>query len=653
MVVSRGVCIATVFAVALVTSGRSTAGNPIERENALAGSSLWMAPISSNVIEGFTSEVSVDPGGDVHFHVSALAGSGYRIEIYRIGWYGGAGGRLVACLPGCGTTKLAQTQPAPIVNASTGEAFAPWPETDVLTTSRDWVSGYYVGKLVDSVGGLSVGSVDVPFVVREIGATPSAAVVQVPVNTWQAYNPWGGKSTYDVNSSGGIPAVKVSFDRPLALDRPTYPAGQNNFFNWEVPLVRFLEREGVDVSYTTDIDTDSDPSSFLRHRLVITAGHDEYWTSTIRTAFEAARSAGTNLAFMGANTGYWQVRYEENRRTMVAYKYAPDPESARDLRTGLFRELTPPRSECSLLGVQHDGGRPTAADPQQAYVIPDVASTDPWFVGTGLVPRSKLLNLVGYEWDTFEPACAPALVTQLLVYPGPPVAGAAVRYVDSSSGARVFSSGSLQFSWGLDDFQNHRVASVGLQQLVRNALADLLRPAPPVDVQARVGPAGVELSAHVQGADPRVTSFIFARRAEGDGSGSASTVITCALTAATCVDTPPAHSTYTYTAVAADRWNTSLPTQGVQISVPNHLPSVLIVGPRHVRRGAHVQFRAVTSDSDGDNLQIEWQVNGKAVDEHSSTLQVTLRRKGAKRISVRVDDGFGGATVARTRITVS
>jgi hypothetical protein len=549
--------------------------------------------------------------------------------------------------------EFGQTQPAAIIDAATGEATAPWPVTDVLLTSREWISGYYVGKLTAFVGGLSVGSADVPFVVRAGDAAPSAALVQVPVNTWQAYNPWGGKSTYDLQGTGLIPAVKVSFARPFAIDQPIYTIGRNNFFNWEVPLVRFLEREGVDVSYATDVDTDADPASFLRHRLVITAGHDEYWTSAIRTAFEIARSAGTNLAFMGANTGYWQVRYEDDRRTMVAYKFAHDPVSAWASQTVRFRELTPPRSECSLLGVQHDYGRPQTADPQPAYVVPELASADPWFVDTGLAPGAKLPSLVGYEWDTFEPSCAPAPVTQLLTYPGPPVAGAAVRYVDSFSGARVFSSGSLQFSWGLDNFENHHVASVGVQQLVRNAIADLLRPAPPVDVEVHVRAVRVELSARVRGGDPRVTSLRFSRHADAEPSAAPSTIITCAVPADMCFDAPPGHAAYSYEAVVTDAWGASLSSEGVKVDVPNHRPTVAIIGPRRARRGEHVRFVVTASDADGDDVQIAWHVNGKAVKTQSSALELTLRRRGDTRLSVRVDDGFGSATVARMRVRVS
>src|SRR5205807_7488832 len=140
-------------------------------------------------------------------------------------------------------------------------------------------------------------------------------LVQVPANTWQAYNDWGGRSLY---SGPNEPAgYRVSFDRPFAGGHDAAFRGEQAPLAIEIQVVRFLERNGYDVAYQTDLDTDRDPASLLTHRLVMVAGHDEYWTKTIRDAFDAARDRGVNLAFMGANIGFWQMRYEDDRQTIV------------------------------------------------------------------------------------------------------------------------------------------------------------------------------------------------------------------------------------------------------------------------------------------------------------------------------------------------
>ena len=252
------------------------------------------------------------------------------------------------------------------------------------------MSGYYEARLVLTSGG-DGGSYPIYFVVRESLLRASAILVQVPVNTWQAYNSWAGKSLYGFSSDGGVAGNRVSFDRPYAVERP---GNQATPLEWEIQVARFLEREGYDVSYQTDVDTDRDPGSLLRHRLVITVGHGEYWTKGERDAFDAARDQGTNLAFMGSNTGYWQVRYEDDRRTIVGYKSAADPNPDPALKTMLFRALVPPRYECALLGVAHIGGLG-----QGDYAVTAAGAADPWLQGTGLAAGATLANLVGREFD--------------------------------------------------------------------------------------------------------------------------------------------------------------------------------------------------------------------------------------------------------------
>ncbi len=441
--------------------------NPVQVENALPGSTAWQRQLAgAGAIEGYPSETSVLPGSMLRLHVSTQPAASYRVDVFRLGWYQGAGARRMACLPGCSGQKPGTPQPTPPPDA-TGEVRAGWPATDEIAIAPDWVSGYYVAKLVLVSGPQEGRAATVPFIVRAPSSRRSAILVQAPVNTWQAYNSWGGKSLYDFNSSNGVPATRVSFERPIIEERVlNYP------FTWEYPLVRFLEREGYDVAYATNVDTHRDPMQLQRHRLVMTAGHDEYWTKEIRDGLEAALAARTNLAFMGANTGVWQVRYENSERTMVGYKSPADPIADPSRKTVRFRELQPPRPECRLLGVQSAGGLAAPNDPPRNYTPTDAATSDRWFAGTGLTPSSVLRNLVGYEWDTVRPGCETPPLTVLFHYEGTPSNGDAVRYV-APSGAKVFSAGSLQYSWGLDDWSSRGTAHPGLQRFVRNALAEL------------------------------------------------------------------------------------------------------------------------------------------------------------------------------------
>jgi N,N-dimethylformamidase beta subunit-like protein len=458
--------------------------NRVQAENALPGSSGWQTPAApAHAIEGYTSEVSVAPGETLHLHVSTSPAARYRVEIYRLGWYGGTGGRLEACLPSCEADEAGTPQPlAP--PAANGYLDAGWPITDAIRVPGTWVSGYFLAvlRLSSGAGGW------IPFVVRAPARQRSAILVQAAVNTWQAYNRWGGMSLYknaDGTSCKGV-CTRVSFNRP-------YDPTTQNLWSFEVPLVHFLEQSGYDVSYVTDVDVDRDPGQLLRHRLVVTAGHDEYWTKAIRDGFDHARTLGTNLAFMGANTGYWQMRYANARRTIVEYRLRRlDPEADPALKTVRFRDLVPPRPECELEGVQYVRSGEESIGGQHDYVPASAALGDPWFAGTGFTQAGVLPELVGYEWDAVQPGCRSPVPTVLFHYPGPPAPADAVRFT-ASSGAQVFSAGSLSFAKGLDEFPAHTGAQPSadprLEAFVRNAFAELLQPAQPRGLRGTVGTA--------------------------------------------------------------------------------------------------------------------------------------------------------------------
>ena len=343
-------------------------GNPIPAENAHAGTSAWQIELAPpHAVEGYASEVSLLPGQTLHLHVSSRGHLRYRVEVYRIGWYGGTGGRLMPCLA-C-RTRVGVRQPTPAPDPQTGVLRLSWPVTDVVPIGAGWASGYYMANLVVQAGKLVGRGSWIPFIVREPATRCAAISVQASVNTWQAYNRWGGRSLYWNHT--GVGDNHVSFDRPYDMrGYPPIGGPQANQPFGEFPLVRFLERYGYDVAYTTDVDTDGNPNELLCHRVVMTSGHDEYWTKTMRDAFEAARDAGVNLAFVSGDSGYWQMRYEDNRRTIVEYRTADnDPESGpgpkddhvprtrptgvpadgRDVRRGRLRRL----HRCRRCGYAH------------------------------------------------------------------------------------------------------------------------------------------------------------------------------------------------------------------------------------------------------------------------------------------------------------
>jgi hypothetical protein len=549
------------------TTARASA-NPIPAENLRAGTAQWLAAEAPPpLIEGYSSSVSTAPGETISFHVSTNPAASYRIVIYRLGWYGGTGGTLVTCLPSCDGHFAGSPQAVPPPFGVLGEVRADWPASTTLTIPAGWVSGYYVAHLLLTSGPGS-GTVDrVPVIVREAVARRSQVLAMVPVNTWQAYNGWGGKSLYPHSSIDGRPAAAVSFDRPYFIG-----AGRQEMTDWEIALVRWLEREGYDLSYQTDVDTHRDPAGLRAHRLVLTLGHGEYWTKEMRDGFEAARAAGTNLGFLGANTAYWQVRYTNSERTMIGYKSLYDPEPVVELKTALFREIG--RPECALLGVQHQGGLQDWR--RHDYVVTAAGARDPWAVGSGLVEGSRIENVVSVERDTV-PSIGCGYPTVLFRYDaGGETLGdaAAVRYT-AESGARVFSAGTMELGWALDSYpgavDDSARVDPRLQRFMVNAMEDLIRPAPPRTIGVLATKDDVRVTIH-QAHDPRIGWEVY-RRAGADEAPLTDPAWerVCRATNPICIDRYAPPGDVRYAVVSYDAWARSAPVLSSPFAIPRAL----------------------------------------------------------------------------------
>ena len=492
--------------------------NATQAENALAGTTAWQRTQLGNV-ELYADQIGALPGDAVDVHVNTAYR--YRLRVYRLGWYGGAGARLMTCIPSCAGDEPGTVQhrfPA----AGDSPQRAGWSTSDTLQTQPDWPSGYYLIE-AELTSGSVAGRIGTTYLIlrQPPDQQPSQILVQVPVNTWEAYNGWGGHSLYNFSPLGA--AVRVSFDRP-------FDHQANSPLWWEIQTVRFLEREGYDVSYQTDVDTDADPGSLLRHRLVIVNGHDEYWTSKMRDGFDAAVAGGTNLAFMSSNDAYWNIRYEDGGRTILTYKSLYDPNPDPTQKTAMFREIG--RPECLLEGLEHFGMiKPTtrALD----YTVTADGAADPWLAGTGLRAGDTIAGVVGREHDTVSdyPGCRHPGEVTLFHYDGSEdgVPGDATRYT-APSGARVFASGAQEFSWALDGYRaddtTALAAPIGVdrtapvdprvQQFMRNALDDLTRPQPPPQALRVRQPGGWRVRTGWPD-DPRVVGrYVFRLRDTGE-----------------------------------------------------------------------------------------------------------------------------------------
>jgi hypothetical protein len=370
--------------------------NAIVLENQKPGTTAWkITNQATTEIAGYASATSVNKGGSLPIKVSLAQQGNYTLDVYRLGYYGGTGGRLITS---SGTLR-GSNQPIPRPARGTLLIQCNWKTSFTLQTAADWTSGLYIAKLTDQRTGKQS---QIWFVVRDDNST-SDILFQSSFTTYLAYNTFGGRSLYGFGNPDGQRAFKVSFDRPFAQ---TNGSGEfNNLLRWEYNMVRWLESQGYDVSYVTGVDIHSNAQLLRQHRLFLSVGHDEYWSLEQRNAVEQARNTGLNLCFFSANSAYWRVRFENSstgvpNRVMACYKddWQQDPAAASNpsTATNKFRSPQNNRPENALLGVMY------VADKDVVYGGYDFVvsnSADPYYANTGLQNGDRLSQLVGFEWD--------------------------------------------------------------------------------------------------------------------------------------------------------------------------------------------------------------------------------------------------------------
>ena len=494
-------------------------------------------------IQGFATDISVNLGETVAFKVKTHSPK-YRIDVYRMGWYNGSGARLQETIRPAVPLPQVQPQckvgPFRLVDCGNWQVSASW------RVPAEAVSGVYIARLVreddapiswQSEGERNPPDVKPPvsphsygasgfgklrdamkekraslmfFVVRDDNGR-SDMLLQTSDATWVALNRYGDAST----AGPGARANKVSYNRPITNRDGVIPA---QFFNSEYPLVRWLERNGYNVSYFSEVDTDRHGDKIKDHRIFLTGGYDAFWSGAQRTHVEAARDAGVNLAFLSGQTMFWRTRYEPSvdgsktpYRTLVCFKEtlaAGKLDPNKDEWTGTWRDsgaYNPigPKPENALTGTigtvggfRNDrlmlSGKHAKLRFWRNTDVAKMKDSDTMYLGTGVL---------GHTWDEdLDNGSRPAGLVNLseTIVDGVEYVQDAGTVYDSGtgthhltlyrapSGALVFSAASAQYSWGLDPLHTYftrpsgprvRPAASGavkaIQQATVNLFADM------------------------------------------------------------------------------------------------------------------------------------------------------------------------------------
>lgn len=384
----------------------------IRRENARPGTRDWMLT-NTRIdkatryrcpwIEGYCSHTSIRAGQTLTFFVSTNPAAEFTIDIYRTGFYGGTGGRHMTSL---GPIKGSVQKDPPIGPKRVRDC--QWEASATLRIPSDWPSGVYLGKLTERRTLLQS---YVVFIVRD--DRQADFIFQCSDTTWSAYNRWPSQfALYDDGKNewywGGD--VQVSFNRPYGRYCQIFDAplsqGSGEFLLWEFPVSYWLEAQGYDVTYISNLDTHTDPAGLRRARGFLSIGHDEYWSIEMYRNVKAAIDAGVHVAFLSGNTCCGRILFSPDGRKVGNRVFE---------RVGVYGPPGGTRDFVAMQSLKHE--RPYANELVGAHSTGPVTGGADWtcalpdhwlFAGTGMKRGDGIPGLVGWEWHG-DPAPIPGL----------------------------------------------------------------------------------------------------------------------------------------------------------------------------------------------------------------------------------------------------
>jgi N,N-dimethylformamidase beta subunit-like protein len=460
--------------------------NPIVEENQRPGTRDWMLrqtriePASRYRcpwIEAYCSHRSARAGDTVSFHVSTSPPSAFTLDIFRCGYYGGTGGRLVKQLG----EFSGRVQPEPPIGRKRLRK-CEWEVSAELQIPDDWPSGVYLGKLTALASGLQSYLI---FIVRD--DRQADFVFQCSDNTWQAYNRWPSQfSLYDNGQHewywGG--GVQVGSHRPYGkycqiLDAPL-SLGSGEWLLWEFPLAYWMESLGYDVTYISNLDTHRDADGLRRARGFLSVGHDEYWTIEMFENVRAAIAAGLNVGFLSGNAVCGRIRFDDELQAFERVGVFGPPGGTHEFEQMSTLDHSRPYAN-ELIGAHSTG--PVTGGADWTCRLPDH-----WlFAGTGMQAGDSIPGLVGWEYHG-----DPAPIDRLEIVasgptqsaPGQPNGGTYTATIyPGPKGNFVFNAATIWWADGLSAppgyirpqvYTTPQGPDERVQQITRNLLAAML-----------------------------------------------------------------------------------------------------------------------------------------------------------------------------------
>jgi hypothetical protein len=424
----------------------------------------WLFQAVTGSVDGYCFPISVAPGEMLEFKVSA--GSDYQVRYLRLRLESDGTVGVPMAAPFAATREL-QNIPAEPWRDGCG-----WQTTFTLVVPPDWQSGIYAAECTDAEGKMTY----IVFVIKPRSDNRNQIAVLANINTWNAYNGWGGQSKYDGAATG-------SFERPNPATTPIDDGGVNHLTRAELWVLNWLEDAGYPTDVFSDYDFHSGITGFNDYKALILSTHPEYWTLEMLDNLEAYLAAGGNLLYLGGNGLFERCVYNDSGTALTFW--GGDSSLGRD--RNYFRNANPPRPERAILGVAFVYNNYLTVSPPAPYKVE--MADHPLLEGTSLA-NGDLIGQAGLNgaasgweidisdngtaadgvivtaWANNDRGNTPTNIQVIARGANQPVQGpytAHMTYYETASDGFVFSVGSLCFGGSL-------VQDNKLQAIVKNAL---------------------------------------------------------------------------------------------------------------------------------------------------------------------------------------
>lgn len=490
MIIALSIIILFLLSSVTLVLGKGTNRIVEENFNHDGNSDWWkMQQLNENGPLGFSDTISLEPGEEINFkidsslqsqeNVSRLSSISFQFQllIFRLGYYNGKGARLMSNITISVPSKKVFQPPCHFELTSRMVDCANWEVTTTWKVPIDATTGVYIALPIRYINDSSSfvknsereeerGSY-IPFIVRQPSHSHQSSDILFKTSdlTWVAYNKYGGWNVYRGNGSYTFDsrAYKASYNRPFMNRLPKHRGQHENFFlGSEYAMIYWLEKHGYDVSYASCSDVEflgntyssvlsknnvkdigkpaATPSLLVeKYKVILSVGHDEYWTPGLRKAVENAREKGVNLAFFSGNEVFWRVRWQFNKSSTSSSSNTPslslmssDALSKRYIIVGKesmegilpagqraedwtgtfmdprFREAEPQNALTGQLfmvnGFRQDAMVVTARDGRMRFWRNTSLSLSLFEMKSSENYHSQP-GLLGYEWDAFSDDC--------------------------------------------------------------------------------------------------------------------------------------------------------------------------------------------------------------------------------------------------------